>query len=176
MATVGYFWHGFIHSGTTFIYLQYSHPTPYIITFCQNIWKASYTISTSIFIDVPYSKDKFISCVVLGPSQWFIHFGKEIVVAWTHIRWVWWMFQNLPLPAAQEVHDSSSSSVTPSLPCHEERWGSVLVQNGLCDCIVVSLLHLWNFLGYPIRCKFGVSQNIVQNVELSFVTYPDFCC
>ena len=41
----------------------------------------------TLFVDVPYSPpystDKFISCVVPGPSQWFFHFGKEIVIAWT---------------------------------------------------------------------------------------------
>ena len=34
MATVWYFWHGFIHRSTAFIYLQYSHP-PLFITFSQ---------------------------------------------------------------------------------------------------------------------------------------------
>ena len=83
-----------------------------------NVWTVLYTISTSIFVDVPYwpsySTDKFISCVVQGPSQWFFHFGKEIIIAWTHIGWVQWMFQNLPLPASQEVRDSSSD-VTPCI-------------------------------------------------------------
>ena len=41
----------------------------------------------------------------------------------------------------------------------------VLVQQGLCDCIVVSLLHLRNFMGYPICCKFALTQNVVQNAE-----------
>ena len=81
----------------------------------QNFWKATYTISrpTSIFVDVPYwlpfSTDKFISCIVLSSSQWFFQFGKEIIIAWTHIGWIRWIFQYLPLPVAQEVHDSSSS-------------------------------------------------------------------
>ena len=93
---------------------------PVIYHLLPNVWKASYTISISIFVDVPYwllySTNKFISCVVPGPSQWFFHFGKEIIIAWAHIRWVRWMFQNLPLSAAQEVHDISS---------HEKWWGSV---------------------------------------------------
>ena len=54
-----------------------------------NAWKASYTISASIFDDVPYwppySKDKFIYCVVPGPSRWFFHFGEAVVITWTHI-------------------------------------------------------------------------------------------
>ena len=53
----------------------------------SNVWKASYTISAPIFVDVPYwplySTDKIISCVVPGSSQWFFHFGEEIVIAWT---------------------------------------------------------------------------------------------
>ena len=109
METVRYFSHGFIHSGTTFVCLQYSRPLIYHLL--TNVWKASYTIRASIFVDVPYwppySTDKFISCVVPGPSQWFFHFGEEIVIAWTHIGWVRWMFQNLLLLAAQEICDSS---------------------------------------------------------------------
>ena len=216
---------------------------------------------------------KFISCVVRGPSHWFFHFCEENVIAWTHIRLVQWMFQNLPLPAAQEVRDSSSSvtpctvikkngvllhqeylfslhhwtkmalpehAVVSSLPwrysvvqyysinviCHNEHhlydtlcrvhflwprrtgmlpfiwlafqvwfvWASpasvhsnnspkkvinfplVPVQQGLCNCIAVPLLHLGNFMGYPTRCKFGVSQNVMKNMEHSSVTYCDFRC
>ena len=110
MTTVRYFWHGFIHTGTTFMYLQYSL-RPLIYNRLPNVWKASYTISASVFVDVPYwppsSTDKFISCVVPGLSQWFLYFGEEIVIAWTHIGWVRWMFQNLPLPEAQEFRDNS---------------------------------------------------------------------
>ena len=58
-----------------------------IINLLPNVWKASYTISVSTFVDdpywSPYITDKFISCVVPGPSQWFFHFGEEIVIAWT---------------------------------------------------------------------------------------------
>ena len=85
--------------------------TPLIYHLLPNVWKALYTISASIFVDVPYwqhySTDKLISCVVLGPLQWFFHFGEEIVITWTHIAWVWQMFRNLPSPVAQEVRDSS---------------------------------------------------------------------
>ena len=46
-----------------------------------NICKGSYTISASIFVDVPYwlpyTTDKFISCVVQDPLQWFFHFLEE---------------------------------------------------------------------------------------------------
>ena len=88
MAIVRYFWHGFIHRGTKFIYLQ--HSLHVFITFLTTGWKASYTISASIFVDVlywqPYCIDNFISCVVLGSSQWFFHFGEGILIAWTHIR------------------------------------------------------------------------------------------
>ena len=64
-------------------------------------------------IDRPNSTEKFISFIPPGLSQWFYHFGEEIVIVWSHIRWVRWMFQNLPLPAAQEVRDSSG--VTPCI-------------------------------------------------------------
>ena len=103
MATVLCFWRGFIHRGTKFMYLRYSrplihHPLP-------NVCKTSYTISASIFVDVPYwplySMDKFITCVLPAPSQWFFHFGEEIVIAWTYIGLGRWLFQNLRLPAAR---------------------------------------------------------------------------
>ena len=72
MATVQYFWYGFNHRGTTFMYLYH---------LLSNVWKVSYTISMSIFVYVPYlspySTDKFISCVVPSPSQWFFHFGDD---------------------------------------------------------------------------------------------------
>ena len=111
MPTVWYFWHGFIHRIQHLC--TFNIVTPLIYHLLPNVWKALYTISLSIFVDVlywlPYSTDKFISCVVPGPLQWFFHFGKEIVIPlipWIRIWWVWWMFQNLPLPAAQEVRPS----------------------------------------------------------------------
>ena len=40
-----------------------------------------------MFVEVPYwhpySTDKFICCIVPGSSQWFLHFGEDIVIAWT---------------------------------------------------------------------------------------------
>ena len=79
MATVRDFFHGFIHRGTTFMYLQFSRPLIYHLL--SNVCKASYTISASIFVYVPYrppySTDKFISCIVLGPSQWFFQFWRR---------------------------------------------------------------------------------------------------
>ena len=82
-----------------------------------NVWKASYIISASTIVNVPYwlpySTDKFISCVVLGPSQRFFHFGEGIVISWCHIGRSRWMFKNLPLPEAQEVR--GSSGVTPCI-------------------------------------------------------------
>ena len=118
MVTVWYFWHGFIHRGTHLCTFNIDAPT-LIYHLLPNVWKASYTISASMFVDVPnwspHITDKFISCVVPGPSQWFFHFGEEIVITWTNIGWVRRMFQNLPLPAAQEVRDGSD--VTLALSC-----------------------------------------------------------
>ena len=77
--------HESAHSFWTQLYLQYSHHLIYHLV--SNVWKALYTISASIFVYVPYwlpySTDKFISCVVPGPSQRFFHFGEETVIAWT---------------------------------------------------------------------------------------------
>ena len=47
------------------------------------------------------------------PRNVFFYFGKEIVIARTHIGWIRWMFQNVPLPVAQEIRDSSC--VTPCI-------------------------------------------------------------
>ena len=126
MATVRYFWPGFIHKGITFMYLQYSHPLVYHLL--SNAWKASHTISASIFVDVPYwrpiSTRKCISCVVPGPSHGLFHYDEEIVITWTHIGWV-----------QMDVPESSISSGArgpwqqqrcDSLHCHEEWWGFVL--------------------------------------------------
>ena len=111
---------GVQHLCTFNIVTTYLSPLP-------NVWKASYTISASILVDVPYwppySTAKFLSCVVPGPSQWFFHFGEEIVIAWTHIGWVQWMFQNLSLPAVQEF--PWQQQWCDSLHCHEEWWGYV---------------------------------------------------
>ena len=52
-----------------------------------NVWKVWYTNSVSNFVDIPYwppySTDKLSYCVVPGSSQWFFHFGEEIVTEWT---------------------------------------------------------------------------------------------
>ena len=45
--------------------------------------------------------------------QWFFHFGEDIIIVRTITGWGRWIFQNLPLPAAQEVHDSNSGVI----PC-----------------------------------------------------------
>ena len=109
MASALYFWHGFIHRGTALMYLHYNL-LPYLSPL-PNICKASYTIGASIFVYVPYwlpySSDKFFSCIVPHLSQWFLHFGEEIIIAWTHIGCVRWVFQKLQLPVAQEVRDNS---------------------------------------------------------------------
>ena len=99
--------------------------TPLIYHLLPNVWKESYTISTLIFVGVPYwppySTDMFISSVVPGPSQRFFHFDEEMIIAWTHIRWVRWMFQNLALSPAQEIRDSSSVT-----PCIVTKYDGVL--------------------------------------------------
>jgi hypothetical protein len=88
-------------------------PSPMFTIFCQ-MWKAWHTISVSTSDDIrqcpPCSMNNLFSCVVTCPSQWFFHFGEEIVTAWTHIRQVWQMFQYLPSPAAKEILDSVNST------------------------------------------------------------------
>ena len=101
-------------------------PLPLIYPLLPNVWKVSYTIRASIFVDVlywwPYSTDKFISCVVLGPSQWFFHFGEEIVIAWTHRVIV----VDVPeSPIANSARGPWQKQRCDFLHCHEEWWGSV---------------------------------------------------
>ena len=68
---------------------------------------------------------------------------------------VWFLWTR---PSFVNTDDSSKNIITfPLVP----------VQQGLCDSIAVPLLHLGNFTGCPMRCKFAVTQNIVQNVEQS---------
>ena len=97
-----------INKGATILKVLY-----YLLS---NFWKVSYTISTSIFVDVlywlPYYMDKFIFCVAPDSSKWLFHFGEEIVITWTHFGWVQWMLQNITLLAAQEVRDSNSCVTT----------------------------------------------------------------
>ena len=60
---------------------------PLIYHFCHKYGMLSYTISASMFVHIPYwpsyRTDKLISCAVPGPSQWFFHFGEDIVIACT---------------------------------------------------------------------------------------------
>ena len=146
MATVRYFWHSFIHRVLSFIYLQHSRP-PSFITFFQMFGrrrKPSACPSFLVFHIDRHIADKFISCVIPCPSQWLFYFGEEIVITWTHIGLIRWMFQNLPLQAAQVVRDSSS---------------------GVTSCIVMKnygvlyhqLLHAVpeNILVYKTSCDFN---------------------
>ena len=99
---------------------------PLIYHLLPNVWKVSYTISLSVFVDILYwlshSMDKFISCVVPGPSQWFFHFGEEIVIAWTH------RVSTVDVP---ESHIASGArgpwqqQLCDSLHCYEGWWDSV---------------------------------------------------
>jgi hypothetical protein len=106
----------------TLAFLQYNRP--HVYNLLTNLWKASYTISASTSVDVqqwpPYSTNKLRSRVVTCPSQWFFHFGKEIIIARTHIGWVWRMLQYLPLPAAKEILDSVSS-MSPCIVMKDDR-------------------------------------------------------
>ena len=98
------------------------------LTIIENICFYPTLINFILFRQMAYqliwvvnSMDKLISCVVLGPSQWFLHFGEEIIIAWTHMGWGRWIIQNLPLPVAQEVRDSSGVT-----PCIVMKNGGVL--------------------------------------------------
>ena len=118
--------------------------------------------------------------IYLGHTpQWTIEHHLQIILCRAHVLWtsrtgirpfIWLAFQVWFVwasPGFVHNYDSPKKVVTFLL---------VPVQKGLCNCIEVPLLHLGNFMGYPTRCKFVVTQNAVQNLEHSFVTYSDFRC
>ena len=75
-----------------------SHLSPFCQMFGRRRKPSARPYLLMFRIDRPVSStDKFISCVLPGPSQWYFHFGKEIVISWTHIGLVQWMFQNFSL-------------------------------------------------------------------------------
>ena len=66
------------------------------------------------------------------------------------------------------VHSDDSSKKVVAFPL-------VLVQQGLCDYIVVALLHLVNFMGYPTCCKFAVTQNMEQFCDILKTSAANSC-
>ena len=145
-----------------------------------NVWKTSYSIRASILVHVlywpSYSKDKFISCVVPRPSQWFFHFGKEIVIPWANIWRLRWMFQNLPLPAAHEAVTAAMVLLLDAMKndeilCHQtspfypERWTKVVLQERAVVCSVYRL---------PWRCSITPSMSYAT-MNITFTTHCVGC-
>ena len=144
MTTVQYFWHGFIHKGTTFIYPQYSPPL--FITFCKMFGKHRTTSarpSLLMFpIDCPIAWISSSLVLYFVPRSGSFTLAK-IVITLTHITWVWWMFQNLPLSAGQEVRDNSSGVI----PC-------IVVKNDGVLYHQVSLFSLERGAILPPSCSY----------------------
>ena len=100
-----------------------------------------------------------------SPPQYIVYgalsLDEENRYASSHLlvvsSWVVWASPGL-------VHSDDSSKKVFSFPF-------VPIQQNMCDSIAVPLLHVGNLMGYPTRCKFEVTQNVVQNVKHSFVTY-----
>ena len=78
--------------------------TSLIYHLLPNVWEALYTISASIFVDVQYWPH-LLRCT--GSLAVFRSLWRGDCNRMTHIWRVPWMFQNISLPAAQEVRDSS---------------------------------------------------------------------
>ena len=118
MTLVKNFWHGFFHMGTTFMYLQYSR-LPLFITFCQMFGRcctpSAHPSLLMFCIDHPIAWISS-SLVLYRVPRSGSFTCKEIAIVWliSGDGWIRWMFQNLPLSAAQEVRDSSSR-VTPCI-------------------------------------------------------------
>ena len=152
---------GFINNANSWIFLTWlysqgyniyvsnlEYNRPLIYQLLPNFWKSSYTISASIFFDVPYwlpySMDKFISCVVSGPSEWFFHFGEEIVVAW--VRTV-----DVPeSPISSGARGPWQQQRYDSLHCHEEWQG--FVPSSVATCLTQ---FLETFLCTTTSCHFN---------------------
>ena len=110
MATVRYFWHGFIHKGTTFMYLHYCRPL-YLSPFAKCLQRVVHDQRVHLcwysVLDRPTARISSSLVLHRFPRSSPFTLPKRSLIAWTHIGWVRRMFQNLPFPAAQEVRDSS---------------------------------------------------------------------
>ena len=113
MATIRCLWNGFMASFTGVQHLcTFNIVTLLLITFYQ-IFGGHHTPpeGPSLFmshIDRPIAQISSSLELHRVPRS-----GEEIIITWTHIGWVRWMFQNFPLPVAQVVRDSSG--VTPCI-------------------------------------------------------------
>ena len=79
MVTIQYFRHGINHRGTTFMYLQYSYPLIYYLL--PNVWKATFNISSSICVDVPYCLPHFQrrKRSLTAAAAWLLAFSLRMV-------------------------------------------------------------------------------------------------
>ena len=145
------------------MYLHYILPIIYNIF--PNVWKASYAISVPIFFEVPYwppySTDKFISCAVPGPSQWFFHFGKETVITWTQEK-------TMTLVGGIEPHHSSWNARSPTAAVMDllRRWQWEILWNIQCTHLI--WVHMIT-ISSPQRKNHCQGSGTVQEVVLSVV-------
>ena len=137
---------------------------PLCITFCQMFRRRrtpSARPSLLMFrMDRPIAR--IISSLVLCrvPRSFFFFFCEEIVISWTHIGWVGLMFQNLTLPAVQQIRDSSSC-VIPCIVVKNDGFctSSVVVFSRMLDeggavgtCIVYCLPWRYSVVQLPHQC------------------------
>jgi hypothetical protein len=79
----------------TFAFLQYNHPpcVPPSVKVLEGIIHHQRVSSVDVQQWPPYSMNNLLSCAITCPSQWLFHFGEEIMIARTHIAWIWRMFR-----------------------------------------------------------------------------------
>ena len=133
MATVRYFWHGYIQRSTTFMYLQYTRPTLFII-FYQMFGRRHTPSARPSLLMFPI--DRSIARINSGLV---LYWSLAVVLSlWRSDRnhmdsfgWLRCLFQNLPLLAAQEVRDSSAQcAIWPNLLDKNKRnWISKILTN-----------------------------------------------
>ena len=126
MPKVLYFWHGFTQMGTTFKYNTFNIVAPLIYYILPNVWKASYTITISIFVmfrsDLPLAR--ISSSLVLYRSS------AVVLSVWRRDRNRMDSYRVSTVdvsesPIANGARGTWQQQRCDSLHCHEEWWCSL---------------------------------------------------
>ena len=131
MVTVWYFWHGFIHRDTAFMYLQYILLPYYYLSHVIKCLESVIYHQRVHLCDVTNWPSYSIFCVVPGPSQRFFLFGEEIIIAWTHRM----SAENVPESPIYGYGRVTWQQRCEFLHCHEECWSSVPPSVVVFSCV-----------------------------------------
>ena len=144
IASVRYFWHGYIHRCTTFMYLQYNRP-PLFITFCQMFGRRrtpSARPSLMFRIDRPMDRiSSSLGLYVPGLSLWLFHYGEDIVIAWTQ--------EKMTIFGGTEPHHSSRQCKESHRCC----CNGLLAQLAMGDSGTSTVLTQWESMWLRFLCQ-----------------------